>query len=118
MNHQNGRKKLNLKASHRKAFLRNQVIHLIEYGHLTSTKANVKEVRRLAEKVVTLARDGKNFNAYRHVKSLIPYKETAIRKLFEEVAPKYVNRPGGYTRIISLGRRPSDTAMVARLQWV
>lgn len=118
MKHQKGRKKLNLKSSHRKAFLRNQVIHLIEYGHLTSTKANVKEVRKFAEKVVTVAREGKNFNAYRRIKSLLPYKETAIRKLFEEIAPRYVSRPGGYTRIIPLGQRPSDTATIARLQWV
>jgi len=53
MKHQNGRKKLNLKPAHRRSFLRNQVIHLITYGHLTSTKTSVKETQRLAEKLVT-----------------------------------------------------------------
>lgn len=119
MKHQNGRKKkLNLKAPHRRSMLRNQVIHLITYGHLTSTKTTVKEVRKLAEKVVTIARAGKSFSAYRSVKSLLPYKEEAIVKLFEEVAPRYTQRPGGYTRIIPMGRRISDTATIARLEWV
>ena len=56
MKHQVGRKKLNLRSSHRKALLRNQVIHLITYGHLNTTKPRAKEVQRLAEKVVTIAR--------------------------------------------------------------
>lgn len=118
MNHQNGRAKLNLRAPHRRALLRNQVIHLITYGKLTTTKATAKEVQRLAEKVVTIAREGNNFNARRRVLALLPYKEEAIVKLFNEIAPKYVSRPGGYTRLISLGRRVSDTASVGLLTWV
>lgn len=118
MMHQNGRKKLNRKSSHRVAMLRNQVIHLITYGHLVTTKARVKEVRRLAEKAVTIARDGNDFNARRRVHALLPYKAEAVIKLFKEIAPRYVDRPGGYTRIISLGTRPSDTASIARLEWV
>jgi len=118
MKHQIGRKKLNLKAPHRRSLLRNQVIHLITYGHLTTTKTTAKEVKRLAEKVVTLAREGKTFNARRRVKSLIPYKDTALNKLFNEIAPRYIDRPGGYTRLISLGQRESDTAHIARLEWV
>lgn len=118
MNHQSGRKKLNLEQGHRKALLRNQVISLITYGHLVTTKARVKEVRRFAEKLVTLARGGNDFNLRRRAKSLLPYKEEALIKLFSEIAPKYVNRPGGYTRIINLGRRVSDTAPIARLEWV
>lgn len=118
MKHQSGKKKLNLAQSHRKALLRNQVISLITYGHLVSTKARVKEVQRFAEKLVTLARGGNEFNLRRRAKSLLPYKEEALIKLFNEIAPKYVNRPGGYTRVISLGRRVSDTAPIARLEWV
>lgn len=118
MIHQSGRKKLNLKSSHRKAMLRNQVIHLITYGHLVSTRANVKETQRLAERLVTIARVGNEFNARRRAKSLLPYKEEALVKLFKEVAPRYVERPGGYTRVIPLGRRQSDTAVIARLEWV
>jgi large subunit ribosomal protein L17 len=118
MKHQNGRKKLNLKPAHRRSMLRNQVIHLIEYGSLTSTKANVKEAQRLAEKIVTVARAGNDFNSRRRAKALLPYKEEALIKLFQEIAPKYVNRPGGYTRVIPMGARKSDTATIARLEWV
>ncbi len=118
MKHQIGRKKLNLKGPHRRALLRNQAIHFITYGHLTTTKVTAKEVQRLAEKLVTLARSGNDFNAIRRVRSLIPYKQEAITKLFKEIAPKYVDRPGGYTRLIPLGRRMSDTAHIARLEWV
>jgi len=118
MNHQNGKAKLNLKPSHKRSLLRNQVIHLITYGQLITTKARVKEVRRFAEKLVTIAREGNNFNARRRVKALLPYKEEALVKLFKEIAPQYVERNGGYTRIISLGRRVSDTAPIAKLEWV
>lgn len=118
MNHQNGRKKLNLPAPHRRAMLRNQVIMLIEYGHLVTTKARAQEVRKFAEKLVTLARDGNHFNARRRAKAILPYKDEALVKLFTEIAPRYVNRPGGYTRIIPLGRRISDTSNMAKLEWV
>jgi len=118
MRHQNGRKKLNLKPHHRRSLLRNQVIHLITYGHLVTTKARAKETQRFAEKLVTIARVGNNFNARRRAKQLLPYKDSALVKLFKEIAPKYVDRPGGYTRMIPLGRRASDTAKIARLEWV
>lgn len=118
MNHQSGRKKLNLKYPHRKAMLRNMVLHLINYGHLTTTKARVKEAQRLAEKVVTIAREGNNFNARRRVQAMLPYNNALVIKLFQDIAPKYVSRPGGYTRTIPMGRRVSDTAQIARLEWV
>lgn len=118
MRHQYGRKKLNLSADHRRALIRNQVISLITYGHLVTTKARVKEVRKVAEKLVTLARAGKDFNSIRRIKSILPYKMDAVEKLFDIIAPKYINRPGGYTRIINLGHRPSDTAEIAKLEWV
>ncbi|TET07010.1 50S ribosomal protein L17 [Candidatus Dependentiae bacterium] len=118
MRHQKTRKKLNLKPPHKRSLLRNQVIHLITYGHLVSTKVRLKEVKKLAEKVVTIAREGNTFNARRRAKALLPYKNEAVIKLFTEIAPRYIDRPGGYTRIIPLGRRVSDTANMARLEWV
>lgn len=118
MRHQSGRKKLNLRGPHRRAMLRNQAILLITHGHLTSTKTNVKELQRFVEKLVTLARTGKNFNTVRRVKAILPYKAEAVTKLFDEIAPRYVDRPGGYTRVIPMGTRISDTATIARLQWV
>jgi len=118
MKHQIGRKKLNVKPPHKRALLRNQVISLITYGHLVTTKVRAKETQRLAEKLVTIARQGNNFNARRKAMSLLPYKQEALIKLFKEIAPKYINRPGGYTRMIPLGKRTSDTATIARLEWV
>jgi len=118
MIHQNGRKKLNLKPAHKRSLMRNQTIMLIEKGSITSTKARIKEVQRFAEKLVTLAREGNNFNARRRAKALLPYKEEALIKLFTEIAPRYTQRPGGYTRVIPLGRRLSDTATIAKLEWV
>jgi len=118
MRHQSGRKKLNLKGPHRRSLLRNQVIHLITHGHLVTTRARAKETQRFAEKMVTIARKGNHFNMRRRAKQLLPYKDEALVKLFKEIAPKYVDRPGGYTRLIPMGRRASDTAIIARLEWV
>ncbi|KKR97276.1 MAG: 50S ribosomal protein L17 [candidate division TM6 bacterium GW2011_GWE2_41_16] len=118
MKHQINSRKLNLRAPHRTALIRNQTIMFIEHGSLTSTKAQVREVRRFVEKLVTLARKGNDMNTCRRAKMLLPYKAEALKKLFVDIAPNYVNRPGGYTRIIPLGRRVSDTAEVARLEWV
>ncbi len=118
MNHQIKNKKLNLSSKHRKAFLRNQALHFIKFGKLESTLARVKEVRRLVEKVVTVARAGNLFNNRRKVLKMLPYDEAAVLKLFVEIAPKYINRPGGYTRIFKLGVRINDTADIGLLTWV
>lgn len=118
MNHQCGKKKLNKKSSHRRALLRNQVIHFIRYGCLQTTKVRIKQVQRIAEKIVTVARDGYNFNTIRRVKKVLPYDQEMVEKLIKEIAPKYVDRPGGYTRVILLGIRKSDTAKIARLEWI
>jgi len=118
MNHQNGKKKLNLRSSHRRAMLRNQVIHLIKFGFLHSTKARVKEVQRIAEKLTTISKKGYDFNTIRRIKKELPYDAEAVVKLIKDIAPKYKDRPGGYTRVISLGQRQSDTASIARIEWV
>ena len=118
MKHQSGRAKLNVKPSHKRSLVRNQAIHLIEFGHLTTTKARAKEVQRFTEKLVTIARQGNTFNARRRVQALLPYKVEAVLKLFNEIAPRYTQRPGGYTRVIPMGRRTSDTAIISRLEWV
>ncbi len=119
MRHLNARKKLNMKSSHRKAYLRNQVINLINYGHITISLVGAKEVRRFAEKMVTLAaKNTQDFNVRRRAKQLLPYSDVALDKLFTEIAPAYATRHGGYTRILRLGRRASDSASMARLQWV
>jgi large subunit ribosomal protein L17 len=118
MKHQNGRKKLNVKQGHRKALMRNQAISFINYGHIQSTTTQIKALRSYIEKIVTLARVGDDFNTIRRIKQELPYDEKAVFKLIQEIAPRYVQRPGGYTRIYNLGRRPSDTAPISRIEWV
>ena len=118
MKHQIGRKKLNLRAPHRRSMIRNQMIHLINYGFLQTTKPRIKEVQKAIEKLVTIARNGWEFNTIRKVQQKIPYSKKAAEKLIKEIAPKYQGRPGGYTRAINLGRRQSDTAPISRLEWI
>lgn len=118
MKHQNGRKKLNVKQGHRKALLRNLAISFITYGHISSTTTHVKVLRSYVEKLVTLARTGSDFNTVRRIKQELPYDMAAVSKLINEIAPRYTQRPGGYTRIYNLGRRPSDTAPISRIEWV
>jgi len=118
MKHQCGKKKLNLKSGHRRALLRNQIIHFVNYGVLQTTKVRIKTVQQLTEKIVTVARKGNDFNTIRRIKQLLPYNEKAVQKLIKEIAPRYTDRPGGYTRVILLGKRASDTAPIARLEWV
>jgi len=118
MRHQNGRKKLNVKQGHRKSLLRNLAISFITHGHIQSTTSHIKTLRSYVEKLVTLARVGNDFNVVRRIKQELPYDMNAVEKLITEIAPKYVQRPGGYTRIYNLGRRPSDTAPISRIEWV
>lgn len=118
MNHLSGRVKLNVKPSHKRSMMRNQVMTLIEQGHLVTTKARAKEAQRFAERLVTLARDSESIAARRRAHALLPYKDAVVVKLFKEIAPRYLQRKGGYTRVILMGRRVSDTAEVARLEWV
>jgi len=118
MKHQIGRKKLNRKPAHRRAMVRNQIIHFINYEVLQTTKTRVKEIQKMVEKIVTIARKGYDFNTIRRVRQLLPYDQKAVEKMIKEIAPKYVNRPGGYTRVIPLGKRESDTATITRLEWV
>ena len=80
--------------------------------------ARVKEVRRLVEKVVTIAKQGNLFNNRRKVLKILPYDQDAVLKLFVEIAPNYINRPGGYTRVNRLGVRINDTAVIGLLSWV
>ncbi len=118
MNHQNSKKKLNCSSKHRKALVRNQAIHFFKNRILKTTIARIKEVRKVVEKVVTIAKHGKDFNKIRKVMKILPYDKTIIDKIFLEIAPKYTDRPGGYTKIYLFHRRISDTANVGQLAWV
>ena len=116
MRHQKKTVKLGRTAEHRKALLANQVCSLIEHNRIKTTLAKAKAVRPFAEKMLTLGKHGtlhdrRNAIAYLHQPAM-------VKKLFEEIAPRSATRQGGYTRIIKLGRRLSDSAEMAYIEWV
>ena len=98
MRHRKLRGKLGRSSAHRRALRRNLTMALFEHGRVVTTPQKAKAVRPFAEKLITLARTPSLAN-YRRALSLLPH-EDAVRKLFREIAPKYVSRPGGYTRIL------------------
>ena len=116
MRHQKKTVKLGRTAEHRKALLANQVCSLIEYQRIKTTLAKAKAVRPLAEKMLTLGKKG-SLHARRTALAVLRQKN-AVKKLFDEVAPRSTSRNGGYTRIVKLGQRKSDSASMAFIEWV
>jgi large subunit ribosomal protein L17 len=116
MRHQKKTIKLGRTAAHRKALLANQVCSLIEHERLKTTLAKAKAVRPLAEKMVTLGKRG-SLHARRTALATLRQKE-AVGKLFDDIAPRSTDRNGGYTRIVKLGQRKSDSAPMAFIEWV
>jgi large subunit ribosomal protein L17 len=116
MRHQKKTVKLGRTAEHRKALLANQVCSLIEHQRIKTTLAKAKAVRPLAEKMVTLGKEG-SLHARRTALAVLRQKN-AVKKLFDDIAPRSADRKGGYTRIIKLGARKSDAAPVAFIEWV
>src|ERR1700752_1090650 len=121
MRHRKKTVKLGRTAEHRNALLANQACSLIEHGRITTTLAKAKAVRPLAEKMVTLAKRG-GLHARRRALALLHNNSTrtvkAVGKLFSEIAPRSANRHGGYTHVVKLGPRPSDSALMAFIEWV
>jgi large subunit ribosomal protein L17 len=103
-------------AAHQKAMLGNLVASLIAAESLVTTESKAKMLRPVAEKCVTAARKG-GVHQHRQVVALIRDRDMA-HKLFHEIAPRYADRPGGYTRILKLGPRPGDNAQMARIEFV
>lgn len=116
MRHQKKRVKLGRTAEHRKALLANQVCSLIEHERIKTTLAKAKAVRPLAERMVTLGKSG-SLHARRTAFAVLRQKD-AVKKLFDNIAPRSASRNGGYTRIIKLGQRRSDSAAIAFIEWV
>ena len=116
MRHQKKTVKLGRTAEHRKALLANQVCSLIEHQRIKTTLAKAKAVRPLAEKMVTLGKKG-SLHARRTALATLRQAD-AVKKLFDDIAPRSADRHGGYTRIIKLGQRKSDSAPVAFIEWV
>jgi large subunit ribosomal protein L17 len=103
-------------AAHQKAILGNLVASLIAAESLVTTESKAKMLRPVAEKCITAARKG-GVHQHRQVVALIRDRDMA-HKLFHEIAPRYSERPGGYTRILKLGPRPGDNAPMARIELV
>lgn len=116
MRHLKSGRKLGRSSAHRGALTRNLATALFEYGRIETTEAKAKEVRRWAERMVTVAKAG-DLNAHRRIAGSI-YRREVAAKLFDHYADLYRERPGGYTRIIRRGPRSGDGAMLVLLEMV
>ena len=111
-----GTRKLGKTSAQRRALLRQQVTDLLENGKIETTFYRAKEVQPVVEKMITLGKKG-NLAAYRKAMSYIT-KEDVVQKLFKEIAPKYADRNGGYTRVTRTGARRGDAAEMAVIELV
>ena len=117
MRHQKTRHKLSRDASHRKALLANLCVEVIDHERIKTTQAKAKAVKPEVEKLITLAKRG-DLHARRQALSALGQDKFMVYKLFEEIAPRYSERPGGYTRILRLGPRKSDATEMVYLELV
>jgi len=116
MRHRQGGRKLGRTTSHRLAMLRNMVTSLLEHEQIETTDAKAKEVRRVAEKMITLGKRG-DLHARRLAMRVVRTREVAA-KLFDELAPRFQARPGGYTRVLKSRRRVGDAAPLSLVELV
>ena len=116
MKHLKGYRKLGRETSHRKAMLRNLATSFLGNGRISTTSTRAKEVRRVVEKIITLGKRG-DLHARRQVESYL-YSSEVSKKVFSELANRYKERPGGYTRIVKCGQRRGDAAPVVNLELV
>jgi large subunit ribosomal protein L17 len=117
MRHNHSYRKLGRTSEHRRALFRNQLRSLIAHERIITTLPKAKELRPIAEKVVTLGRQADSVHARRLVNRLITDRDL-IKRLFDEIGPRFVSRQGGYTRIVKLGPRAGDGAELAILEFV
>jgi large subunit ribosomal protein L17 len=117
MRHNRSYRKLGRTSEHRRALFRNQLRSLITHERIVTTLPKAKELRPIAEKVVTLGRQADSVHARRLVGRMITDRDL-IKRLFTEIGPRFVSRPGGYTRIVKLGPRAGDGAELAILEFV
>jgi large subunit ribosomal protein L17 len=116
MRHASSGKKLGRDSAHRKAMYANLASALIEHGRIKTTEAKAKAVKPIAEKMITLGRRG-DVHAHRQAVAFLRSKDI-VHKLFAEVAPRFADRPGGYSRIVKLGPRQGDAAEMVYLELV
>lgn len=127
MRHRVAGKKLSRSMGHRKALRRNLMKELFRHGKIRTTRAKAEAIRGEAERLITIAKRGlqaekenpaKGVHARRLVAARLAADRRMIQKIFDEVAPRYINRPGGYTRMIKLGPRKGDAAQMVLLELV
>jgi large subunit ribosomal protein L17 len=116
MRHLNQGRKLGRTTAHRKALLRNLATALLEHERIITTEPKAKELRRVADKLVTLGKRG-NLHARRQALQVV-HSNAVVQKLFNEIAPRFAGRQGGYTRILRLGYRSGDAAAMAVIELV
>jgi large subunit ribosomal protein L17 len=116
MRHLKQGRKLGRTSAHRKALLRNLATALLEHERIITTEPKAKELRRVADKLVTLGKRG-NLHARRQAFQVVQ-SNAVVQKLFNEIAPRFAGRQGGYTRILRLGYRPGDAAAMAVIELV
>ena len=116
MRHQVAGRRLGRSSGHRNALYRNLVTELLKHEKITTTEAKAREIRSLAEKIITLGKSDK-LHSYRQALSFVMDKHT-VEKLFMVLGPRFALRPGGYTRITKLGPRLGDNAPMAQLELV
>ncbi len=116
MRHRVSGRKLNRTTSHRRAMFRNQLASFIQHERIRTTLPKAKELRPLAEKMITQGKRD-SLHARRLVRRWVDDR-SLIKKLFDDIAPRFAERPGGYTRIIKLGPRRGDAAEMAILEFV
>ena len=117
MRHGKQRNKLSRDSAHRRALMRNLCRDVIEHERITTSQAKTKAVKPKLEKLITLAKRG-DLHARRQALSELSQDKFLVHKLFEEIAPRYAERPGGYTRIVKLGPRRSDSTEMVFLELV
>jgi large subunit ribosomal protein L17 len=111
-----GYRRLGVKSAHRRAMLRNAATSLLKYGQIDTTEPRAKEIVSVTEKMITLGKKGDLASRRRALAYLT--EEDIVTKLFSEIAEKYADRQGGYTRIIRLEQRRGDAAQITRIQLV
>lgn len=116
MRHLKQGRKLGRTTAHRRALLRNLVTALLEHERIITTEPKAKELRRIADKLVTLGKRG-DLHARRQALEVVR-SNAVVRKLFSDIAPRFAHRPGGYTRVLHLGYRPGDAAAMAIIELV
>jgi large subunit ribosomal protein L17 len=117
MRHAIKNRKLGRTSAHRQALFRNQLQSLMDKERIITTLEKAKELRPLAEKVVTRGKQADSVPARRWVRQWIPKREL-VKKVFDEISPRFAERPGGYTRIVKIGPRRGDGAEMAVLEFV